>query len=132
MQCRLTGSDDTPDFCQSSAAIGYEIMRIDPQQPWHPVWLAQPLFNLLLTVLFEWGVAVHDIDFQAVRAGDKSWAEVRKDLKGISGKARAQIIKDYLGWPAISAGAFALAQLARVAGSSSPRSRGSAVGCGRC
>jgi fatty acid desaturase len=92
--------------------LGYEIMRIDPQQPWHPVWLAQPVFNLLLTVLFEWGVAVHDIDFQAVRAGDKSWSDVRKDLKGISGKARAQIIKDYLGWPAISAGAFAVAQLA--------------------
>ncbi|GAC1397246.1 MAG: acyl-CoA desaturase [Mycobacterium sp.] len=91
--------------------LGYEIMRIDPNQPWHPVWLAQPLFNFLLTILFEWGVAVHDIDFQAVRAGDKSWAEVKKDLKGISGKARAQVTKDYLGWPAISAGAFALAKL---------------------
>ena len=53
--------------------------------------------RVLLTVLFEWGVAVHDIDFQAVRAGEKSWSEVRKDLKGISGKARAQITKDYLG-----------------------------------
>jgi fatty acid desaturase len=74
--------------------LGYEIMRIDPNQPWHPIWLAQPLFNLLLTVLFEWGVALHDIDFQAVRAGEKSWPEVRKDLKGISGKARAQITKD--------------------------------------
>ncbi len=35
-----------------------------------------------------------------------------KDLKGIRGKARTQIQKDYIGWPAISAGAFALAQLA--------------------
>jgi fatty acid desaturase len=34
--------------------LGYETMRIDPNQPWHPIWLAQPLFNLLLTVLFEW------------------------------------------------------------------------------
>jgi fatty acid desaturase len=92
--------------------LGYEIMRIDPNQKWHPVWLAQPLFNLLLTVLFEWGVALHDIDFQAVRAGEKSMSEVRKDLKGIAGKARAQIVKDYLGWPSVSAGAFALAQLA--------------------
>jgi len=92
--------------------LGYEIMRIDPNQPWHPVWLAQPLFNLLLTVLFEWGVAVHDIDFRAVQRGEKPWSEVREGLKGISGKARAQIVKDYLGWPAISAGAFALTQLA--------------------
>jgi fatty acid desaturase len=92
--------------------LGYEIMRIDPNQPWHPVWLAQPLFNFLLTILFEWGVAVHDIDFRAVQRGEKPWSEVREGLKGISGKARAQVIKDYLGWPAISAGAFALAQLA--------------------
>jgi len=93
--------------------LGYEIMRIDPAQKWHPVWLGQPIYNLLLTLLFEWGVALHDMDIEAVRAGDKSWSEVRKDLKGIRGKARAQIQKDYIGWPAVSAGAFALAQLAR-------------------
>jgi fatty acid desaturase len=92
--------------------LGYEIMRIDPNQKWHPRYLAQPLYNLLLTALFEWGVAVHDIDIEAIRAGEKPWSEVRKDLKGIAGKARSQIIKDYLGWPVISAGAFALAQLA--------------------
>lgn len=91
--------------------LGYEIMRIDPNQPWHPVWLAQPLFNVLLMILFEWGVAVHDIDFRAAQRGEKPWAEVRSELKGITGKARAQIIKDYVGWPSISAGAFALAQL---------------------
>jgi hypothetical protein len=37
---------------------------------------------------------------------------VRKDLKGIGVKARSQILKDYIGWPVISAGAFALVQLA--------------------
>jgi fatty acid desaturase len=92
--------------------LGYEIMRIDPAQKWHPRYLGQPLYNLLLTVLFEWGVALHDMDIEAIRAREKPWSEVRKDLKGIAGKARSQIIKDYLGWPLISAGAFALVQLA--------------------
>ena len=69
--------------------LGYEIMRIDPNQPWQPVWLAQPLFNLLLTVLFEWGVAVHDIDFRAAQRGEKPWSEVRQEFKGITGKARS-------------------------------------------
>jgi NADPH-dependent stearoyl-CoA 9-desaturase len=91
--------------------LGYEIMRIDPHQKWGPKYLGQPLYNLLLTLLFEWGVAVHDMDIEAIRAGDKPWSEVRKDLKGIGVKARAQILKDYIGWPAISAGAFALVQL---------------------
>ena len=91
--------------------LGYEIMRIDPNQKWHPKYLGQPLYNLLLTLLFEWGVAVHDMDIEAIRAGEKPWSEVRKDLKGIGVKARSQIKKDYLGWPLISAGAFAVAQL---------------------
>lgn len=92
--------------------LGYEIMRIDPNQKWAPRYLFQPLYNLLLTLLFEWGVAVHDMDIDAIRKREKPWSEVREDLKGIGVKARAQIIKDYIGWPAISAGAFALTQLA--------------------
>jgi linoleoyl-CoA desaturase len=78
-------------------------MRIDPHQPWHPVYLLQPLYNILLMLGFEWGVAVHDLDFTAIRAGDKDMAAVRKDLKGIAGKARLQIQKDYMAWPLLSA-----------------------------
>ena len=82
--------------------LGYEIMRIDPQQPWHPVYLLQPFYNVLLALLFEWGVAVHDLDFAAIRAGEKDAKQLRKELKGIAGKARTQIIKDYIAWPLIS------------------------------
>ena len=82
--------------------LGYEIMRIDPHQPWHPVYLLQPVYNVLLMVLFEWGVAVHDLDIEAIRAGEKPMKEVAKDLKGIAGKARDQIVKDYIAFPALS------------------------------
>src|ERR1700710_1367022 len=58
--------------------IGYEIMRIDPHQKWHPVYLAQPLYNLLLAAFFEWGVATHDLDFDAIKAGEKSKEEGRR------------------------------------------------------
>jgi NADPH-dependent stearoyl-CoA 9-desaturase len=92
--------------------LGYEIMRIDPAQKWRPANLGQFFYNMLLTALFEWGVAVHDLNIQAILAGEKPKSEVLKDLKGIGVKARAQIQKDYIGWPAVSAGAFALAQLA--------------------
>jgi linoleoyl-CoA desaturase len=92
--------------------LGYEIMRIDPQQKWHPVYLFQPFYNVLLMLLFEWGVAVHDLDFDAIRSGEKSQKQVRKELKGIAGKARTQIVKDYIAWPLVSglaAGAVAAA-----------------------
>jgi NADPH-dependent stearoyl-CoA 9-desaturase len=83
--------------------LGYEIMRIDPHQKWHPVYLLQPFYNLLLMFLFEWGVAFHDLDLEAVRSGEKSQKEVLHELKGIAGKARTQVVKDYIAWPLVSA-----------------------------
>ena len=60
--------------------LGYEIMRIDPSQKWHPVYLAQPFYNILLAFLFEWGVAVHDLDLEAIRKGEKSKEELLSEL----------------------------------------------------
>jgi fatty acid desaturase len=92
--------------------LGYEIMRIDPHQPWHPVYLLQPLYNVLLAWLFEWGVAVHDLDFTAIRAGEKSIEQVRKELRGIAGKALLQIRKDYIAWPILSGVVMTLVDVA--------------------
>ncbi len=55
---------------------------------------------------FEWGVALHDLDFTAVRSGEKSWLDVAKDFRGILGKARRQIVKDYILWPVLSGPSF--------------------------
>src|SRR4051794_4337341 len=92
--------------------LGYEIMRIDPHQKWHPVYLMQPFYNVMLALLFEWGVAFHDMDFEAIRRGEKSQKEALQDLKGIAGKARTQIVKDYVGWPLVSAAIMAGAEFA--------------------
>jgi NADPH-dependent stearoyl-CoA 9-desaturase len=89
--------------------LGYEIMRIDPHQKWHPVYLLQPLYNLVLMGFFEWGVALHDLNFDAIRAGEKSKGKVNRELKAIGVKARKQIVKDYIAFPLLSAAAAALA-----------------------
>jgi NADPH-dependent stearoyl-CoA 9-desaturase len=87
--------------------LGYEIMRIDPRQKWHPVYLLQPLYNLVLAAFFEWGVAFHDLDFEAIRTGTKSKAQVKRELAGIREKAKSQIVKDYIAWPLLSGLAMA-------------------------
>src|SRR5204862_160948 len=83
--------------------LGYEIMRIDPHQRWHPIYLLQPFYNPLLAAFFEWGVALHDLDFDAIRKGEKSKDAISRELKGIAHKARLQIAKDYLTFPALTA-----------------------------
>ena len=82
--------------------LGYEIMRIDPHQKWHPIYLAQPFYNLVLAAFFEWGVASHDLDFEAIRKGEKSKAKVKRELKGMAKKGRTQIVKDYIAFPVLS------------------------------
>ena len=82
--------------------LGYEIMRVDPHQRWHPVYLGQPIYNLILAALFEWGVALHDLDFDAIRAGEKPKEQIVAEVKGMIGKARQQIVKDYVAFPLLS------------------------------
>ncbi len=101
--------------------LGYEIMRIDPQQRWHPVYLLQPLYNLVLAGLFEWGVALHDLDFEAIRTGRKSKRQLKRELKGIAGKARDQVVKDYIAWPLVSAVASAAVGAAAEASKPEPK-----------
>ena len=82
--------------------VGYEFMRIDPKQPWEPFFLLQPFLNVIVMLAFEWGVAIHDLDLEAIRKGKKDKRQLRDELKGIAGKAVRQIAKDYVFFPALS------------------------------
>jgi linoleoyl-CoA desaturase len=82
--------------------VGYEIMRVDPAQKWYPWYLFQPAYNVLLMAFFEWGVAVHDLDFEAIRKGEKPKKQVIDELKAIGRKGRRQIVKDYIAFPLLS------------------------------
>ena len=82
--------------------LGYQTMRVDPHQQWHPIYLLQPIYNLLLAAFFEWGVASHDLDAEAIRNGTKSKEQLRKELRAIGYKAWRQILKDYIAFPALS------------------------------
>jgi linoleoyl-CoA desaturase len=66
------------------------------------VYLLQPFYNLVLAAFFEWGVAFHDLDFEAIRSGEKSKAQVKRELAGIREKAKSQVVKDYVAWPLLS------------------------------
>jgi fatty acid desaturase len=86
--------------------VGYEILRVSDQQPWHPAYLAQPLYNGLLAALFQWGVAMHDIDVEALKRGEITSRGVLGKLKGIGKKAGKQVLKDYVLWPLLAGPLF--------------------------
>ncbi len=86
--------------------IGYGILRMAREQKWHPVNLGQPVYNALLAGLFQWGVALHDLDLEAIRKGKKDPKEMKRQLRQIGRKGRNQILKDYVVYPALSGRAW--------------------------
>ena len=68
--------------------LGYGIMRVDEAQEWQPRHLAQPLLNLVNACIFEWGVAMYDLDLGAVPArGQGLPPRVRAELRTTARRA---------------------------------------------
>src|SRR6185503_12133182 len=82
--------------------LGYSIMRISADQEWHPAHLFQPIYNQLLAAFFEWGVAFYDLEVDLVKDGTKSKEAFKADLKRFWRKARRQLAKDFVLYPALS------------------------------
>jgi fatty acid desaturase len=82
--------------------LGYSAMRVDADQPWHPIYLIQPIYGVAVALTFEWGIAIYDMELDAVRRGEKSWDRGRAELGAFVRKARRQLVKDFVLWPAMS------------------------------
>ena len=86
--------------------IGYGILRMSPDQRWHPYYLGNPLYAFLLMVLFQYGVALHELETERIRSGEISLDDKRDVLREIWRKTRRQLLKDYVAFPLL-AGPFA-------------------------
>ena len=83
--------------------LGYGIMRVDEDQEWKPLYLVQPLVNLLNALFFEWGIASYDLGYaQARREGRPQDPELGQRLRDVLAKAGRQLAKDYVLFPALS------------------------------
>jgi fatty acid desaturase len=86
--------------------IGYGVLRMAREQRWRPYYLGQPVYNTLLALLFQWGVALHDLDLESIRKGRKDPKEMKRQLKQIRRKVSKQISKDYIVYPLLSGPAW--------------------------
>ncbi len=78
--------------------LGYGIMRVDEDQKWHPMFLAQPVWNFINACFFEYGIAAYDLELgRNLRVPkDKRSAEFKANLKSTGAKIRKQATKDYV------------------------------------
>jgi linoleoyl-CoA desaturase len=83
--------------------LGYGIMRVDEGQPWHPIFLGQPLWNFINACFFEYGIAAYDLELGAtIKRKQTKDPEFKRRVKGVLAKIRKQATKDYLVHPAMS------------------------------
>ncbi len=82
--------------------VGYNLLRMDPDQEWKPFNLGNPLYNALLAPVFEWGIALYDLEIPEYKEGLKSKEAMNKDLKALGRKALKQFAKDYAATPALA------------------------------
>ncbi|GAA4829396.1 fatty acid desaturase [Actinomycetospora corticicola] len=83
--------------------VGYEILRVTSDQKWNPVNLGQPVFNTLLMLLFQHGVAIHDLDIEGLLRRDiQDPEEFKAKLEQVGRKMRKQMGKDYILFPLLT------------------------------
>lgn len=83
--------------------IGYNLLRMDEDQPWTPFNLGNPLYNALLAPVFEWGIAIYDLELEEYRKGTKSKAAMLQGLRAVGRKFLKQVTRDYVATPAAAA-----------------------------
>jgi fatty acid desaturase len=86
--------------------VGYGLLRVTRDYRWKPKNLAQPVIYALLALLFEYGIAFHDIDVSSVKKGLKTKAQAKRQLREMGRKIRRQVVKDYVAFPLLTGPAF--------------------------
>ncbi|WP_067687831.1 fatty acid desaturase family protein [Nocardia jejuensis] len=91
--------------------IGYGLLRVTRDQRWSPFYLGQPVYNLLLQMFFEYGVAIQHLELGKV--AKKKWAAdsperiaFEADRALVLKKIGKQAAKDYLIFPLLTGPSF--------------------------
>ncbi len=95
--------------------LGYGIMRVDEAQEWRPRHLVQPVWNFVTACIFEYGIAMFDLDLgDHLRDKRQMTPEKRAEVKVTLAKARRQLGKDFVVYPALSGRAWKSTLLANA------------------
>ena len=81
--------------------LGFGVIRVTRDEPWKPEHLVQPLRNMLLAAIFEWGIGLHGVHSERDRVGAGSVAHAAARSEFVR-KISRQAVRDYVLWPALT------------------------------
>ncbi|POY31732.1 fatty acid desaturase family protein [Mycobacterium kansasii] len=82
--------------------VGYGMLRVTRDQRWKKYNIFNLVWNTLLALLFEWGVALQHLEIGKIFKGRADRDEARTRLREFSSKAGRQVVKDYVAYPALT------------------------------
>jgi len=82
--------------------LGFRVMRVDEDQRWQPFYLVQPLTNLVNACIFQYGIAIYDLEIGPYLEGKTDKDVLRRQAKQVLAKIGRQVRKDYVLHPLLS------------------------------
>jgi linoleoyl-CoA desaturase len=91
--------------------IGYGLLRVTRDQRWKPFNIGNPIYNLVLQSLFEYGVAIQHLELGKLAAGkfkpgSPERAEFDRKVDEVVAKVKKQAVKDYVVYPLLTGPSF--------------------------
>lgn len=91
--------------------IGYGLLRVTRDQRWKPFNIGNPVYNLVLQSLFEYGVAIQHLELGKIAAGKvkpgtPERAEFDRKVDEVLAKIKKQALKDYVVFPLLTGPLF--------------------------
>ncbi|MFZ2512722.1 MAG: fatty acid desaturase [Gordonia sp. (in: high G+C Gram-positive bacteria)] len=81
--------------------VGYGLLRVTRDQRWRPFYLGNVLWNAILMLGFEYGVAAQHLELAKKRKTEEDKVAFKKDVRDAGAKIGRQVAKDYVVYPAI-------------------------------
>lgn len=82
--------------------LGFAIIRVSADQPWHKGLIYQPLFALWLALAFEWGIGLFNLRIEETLEGTRSREDLARRARPFLRKAAWQVARDYLLYPLLA------------------------------
>ncbi|HEX5356493.1 MAG TPA: acyl-CoA desaturase [Aquabacterium sp.] len=82
--------------------FGYGMLRLSAETPWEPRFLTQAPYAILVALMFEWAIAIHNMEFERLRTNrEATQARIRALWPNVKAKMWLQTKKDYVLWPLV-------------------------------
>ncbi|MFD4366321.1 fatty acid desaturase family protein [Rhodococcus sp. NPDC058521] len=86
--------------------VGYGLLRVTRDQRWKPFNAGNLVYNTLLALMFQYGVAVQHLELGKALKGRVPKAETQRKLREVGEKIGKQVLKDYVVHPAVTGPAW--------------------------